>query len=327
VTERDLRRTVGYAMTTYGELAMIRRVVDRLTSDPSTAGVAIHHDADSGPLDLEFARPDLVTVVPRPVAVQWGNWTQVEALMSAVELVCRTFGSTQWVVTLSGQDYPAMPLGQIAAFLAESEWDAYVESRPVSTRFEGSARWRYGYRYYRVPSVIGPTMARRLGQVISKCPALFSGAWWFPEKHGNFLAIRNPKAKVGDLLGGSDWIVLNRSAVEHLTSRFTMPEVRREWSRTMIPSEAFYATELAKTPVRVYPESLRFADFVPPSSAHPRVLQLRDAPAIKASGALFARKVDPVVSADLLDLLDLDQGAQTAPVRPAERHTASRTVD
>jgi hypothetical protein len=295
-------------MTTHRDPALLKRLVDRLTADESTSGVAIHHDLRSGPLRVDFLRPEMIAIVPSPVHVRWGRWSQVEAMMSAMELVVDRFGSTEWVVTLSGQDYPARPLPEVARFLADSSVDAYVDSTPASERFANSAEWRYCYRYYRIPSWVGTATGRRVGRTLARYPRLFNGAWWFPE-HGQYLGIRDRTADVDSLVGGSDWLMLNRRAVDHLRRAFADPATRRTWSRCMLASEVFYATTLAGTALQICPRSWRFARFASIHAAHPDTLTLADLPAVRSAGDLFARKVDLEMSRALLDALDEEQNS------------------
>jgi hypothetical protein len=94
------------------------------------------------------------------------------------------------------------------------------------------------------------------------------------------------------------------------------PRVTRPFRTSLIPEEAFVQSVLLRTGARLDGRGITYQDWTGQVS-HPRTLTSADVDAIAASGLPFARKVDPEVDADLLDLLDVVAGSARPGVGPA----------
>ncbi|WP_375390833.1 hypothetical protein [uncultured Sphingomonas sp.] len=124
---------------------------------------------------------------------------------------------------------------------------------------------------------------------------------------------------------GSAWWSLTRAAVTEVL-RFAADRPRAvSWFRLCrAPDEMVFQSILKQTsrasfirfddtepgaPVRArHRAATAYADFTADSIGSPRVLDLSDLEPVQASGALFARKVDPIESAGLMDALDAAAG-------------------
>ncbi len=61
---------------------------------------------------------------PTSAPCEWGNGTQLDALLESLEnLATQSF---DWLVILSGQDYPVRPVAELAAFLADTEHQLFL---------------------------------------------------------------------------------------------------------------------------------------------------------------------------------------------------------
>jgi hypothetical protein len=76
--------------------------------------------------------------------------------------------------------------------------------------------------------------------------------------------------------------------------------------RASSPDESFFQTVLVNSPLRdrLVNDDLRYVDWSE-GGASPRVLTSYDLDRMLASHALFARKFDPAVDAEVLDVLDI----------------------
>lgn len=297
---------VGYALYTHKDVPAIERLVNRLTAEPSTAGVAIHHDSDAGPLHAQFDHPDKVAVVAKPYSVKWGHWSQVQASIASLRLLFARF-SCDWAITLSGQDYPIVSLPKVSSFFDTAEVDAFVESEPVRARFSedyerGRRRgWRYDYRYYAIPDSVNRRVSRKVIRTLARFESLFCGTWWFDHDRVYF-GIR-PLTERPEMVGGSDWLMVNRKAAHVLFTRFMDRKFTKHFRRSMIPSEAFFATALDGQ-VAVDGDPRRYAQFPDFYAEHPILLTMDHLDSLESSDALFARKVDSSKSKELLNALD-----------------------
>jgi hypothetical protein len=267
---------IAYLVLSYTHPELVRRLVARLAGGV----VAVHHDdrrCALGALDGALRIP--------PVPVEWGHGSQLATILRCLRWM--TASEWDWLVLLSGQDYPVRPVASIEADLLAAPYDAFIRFKPVPPRVlrrggvDEFAR-RYTYRWR--PG--SPALARfdPLVQVRTLPSGTYAG---FPAR---------PPLPV---FHGSDWFTLSRRAVETVLAA---PEpVVDHFLHTIIPTEAFVHTVLANSSLRLANDHRRYAVFEPPSSPSPRVFGLADLDEVLASGADFARKFDDVRVLDEID--------------------------
>src|SRR3954452_12022970 len=102
---------------------LVRRLVDRVRAG-NDMFVAVHHDPAGPPLDLPSVSN--VAAVPNPVRCQWGGYELVQATWQCLRWVADTVPELSWVLLVSGQDYPAMPITKIEAELDATSYDAFL---------------------------------------------------------------------------------------------------------------------------------------------------------------------------------------------------------
>jgi Core-2/I-Branching enzyme len=278
---------VAYVILSYRSPEMLARLVRTLRAGSPEATIAVHHDA------RRCAAPRLPAAqfIAPAWTVEWGHGSQLAAVLRCLRWALAR-SDFDWLVLLSGQDYPVRPLPAIEADLARTELDAFVETLPVGPlrlrrgRVDEFAR-RYHYRWGRVPGRLARTVAR--ADPLVQVRTLPSGA------HAGVPApLRVPAHH------GSDWFTLSRRAVEAVVS--APPALERRFLRTIVPTEAFAQTVLANRPdLRLAGDNRRHAVFERPGSPSPRVLGLTDVDRALASGADFARKFDDVAVLDAID--------------------------
>jgi hypothetical protein len=207
-----------------------------------------------------------------------------EAMFHVMADAVRQVPDLDWLLLVSGQDYPAQSLLHTEAQLAATDADAMlrffpVPDDPADDVIPWQARCRQRYlRRLRIPG------NRRSAP--------------FPR--------RPPFGPDLRLYIGDMWANLSRPAVEHLLEQHrTQTAVRRYLSWCSVPDEALLPTLLlnGSDQLRVVAERRRFIRWVE-GHPHPEILTRSDAEAIAASGDYFARKVDLGRSAELLDWLD-----------------------
>jgi hypothetical protein len=211
-----------------------------------------------------------------------------------------------WLVVLSGQDYPIRPIAEIENSLAVTDVEAFIETRPCKcpaprTSIDEFAG-RYYYRWRRLPFSFAPLLMRAFTRLnpfvrVRKLP---SGSWV------GVPARRSPFGRYLTCHYGSDWFTLSRSAV-HAVDRFvrTRPDVLHYYRRTLIPTESFVQTILANdTSLRLCGDYRRYLAFDPRNPARTRILGIEDLDSMLVSGGDFARKFDHTVDHEVLDEID-----------------------
>jgi hypothetical protein len=266
---------VAYLIMSYTHPELVERLVARLRSGL----VAVHHDDRR----CVLGEVDALRIPATPI--EWGHGSQLAAILRCLRAL--SDHEWDWMVLLSGQDYPVRPVAEIEGALHSADVDAFIRFAPVPPRrmrrggVDEFAR-RYAYRWR--PG--SPALAR-LDPLI-QARALPSGTY-----------VGFPATPPLPVFHGSDWFSLSRRAVETVLA--TPEPVVDHFLHTIIPTEAFVHTVLANSGLRLANQHRRYAVFDPPSSPSPRVFGLADVDALLASGADFARKFDDVRVLDAID--------------------------
>jgi hypothetical protein len=278
---------IGYVLYTYKHPAQIAMLVAELLSADATAAVVIHHDAKHGPLE-RFTDDPRVEIVPNPRRVRWAHWSQVQAIVETARFLLGRFADIDWLIVLAGQDWPVVPVNQIADELADHAVDVYIDAEDGAGITPWDAGRRYHNHWYALPSWslrIAPAL-----RGLSLIPGLT-----YLRSYGttdvNLLGLRSRALKGRRLVGGLEYFMMNRTAWSAVADAYADPAQRRAFERTLVPTEVFFATAVADAGLRIAP-SRRYSRFVV-GRANPEPLGPADAVAARNAGCLFARKLDP----------------------------------
>jgi hypothetical protein len=318
---------IAYLVCSHTNPEQVKRLVTLLATADPTAEVVVRHDQSKTPLD-RGTLPSLpnVHLLGGRGTVSWGGYSQVETVLRSMRWMTENL-SFDWLLLLSGQDYPIQPLPHIKAFLETTPYDGFirgtsVEELDASRRAE--ARRRYLYAYYRVPAP-RPLMAR----AGSAGPRPSGGPGLTARETGSSgaadlapLAVKTSPAEGALYIGfrrrrtpfspsfrcyrGGFWFSISARCVDSI-KRFVSdhPDVVGYFRRVRIPDEALIDTILLNDrSLNVLPDHLRYIRFPKGGGRHPEVLTTRDLEPMLASGRHFARKFEPAIDAVVLDLLD-----------------------
>ena len=274
------RNRVVVGMLTHRDPDQVIRVVDRLVQD-SRVTVIVHHDP-TGPrlLPSHERMRVLATASPAP----WGSMGVARAQLKVVRAAAETVPDAEWLVLISGADYPAMHPTRMVDLLMESRRDAYV-------------RW---FRSDLPPSEdVHPWQARTRSRYMRRLR--------LPGTHRSMpFPRRHPFRGGTGLYVGDLWVNLNRNSMEHVLRQLEQrPELVRYFSRCSVPDEALLPTLLlnGSETLDVEADHRRYIRWRQ-GSPHPETVTEADVPQILASGAFFARKMDPSLSGAAMDALD-----------------------
>jgi hypothetical protein len=296
---------VAYLITSYTLPDQVLRLAATLRTGSPSAWIVVHHDDRRCGLPVtELDALGVDRLVP-PSAVAWGEFSQLTMVLRCLGWLLER-GDFDWLVMLSGQDYPIRPVAEIEHSLAIAEVDAFIEVRLCERPAFGAAidefAGRYHFRWWKMPFRLAPAILRaanRTGQVV-RVRAMPSGMWV------GVRALRDPFGSELACHRGSDWFTLSRAAVQAV-ARFMARRERllRYYRRTLIPTESFVQTILANDgSLRLWGDIRRYVVFDQPNLAGPRVLTTDDLEPILASGSDFARKFDQTVDRAVLDEID-----------------------
>lgn len=306
-----MRPPIGFVVLTYSDPPQVVRLLTRLRELYGVdAPIALHHNFSQCALDLGEL-PAGVRLVRPHLETGWDSWNTVEATLEALRLVYSGHAGPEYVVLLSGTDYPVARPERVLANLRAGGADAYIKATVVSPWRrdrnavegplglgvnEGAANQKVCYRRY------FPTTYRPLGLRLKIRSPLLA-------------PLLSPFSRRFRCYAGEHWWTLGRRSAEHLlATRDARPELAEWFAGRPIPEEGYIHTVVCNGPGHVIDRrNFRYVDW----SSHarsPRTLGTADVPGIVASGAHFARKFapgDPALDA-LDDLLGLARWRRTA---------------
>lgn len=312
---------VVYFITSHGHASGLARLCNSLLKGSSEASIVIHHDPGQKKIsDEDLPAIGDIHVLENPLAVRWGDISFVRAAMLGIRWILQN-RRFNWFVWLSGQDYPIKSMSRIEKELSASSFDAYVHA----FLHDDPAHWpsgegfqRYFFRYYDFPRFdYWHRVPLTVRSFFDKARRKFNSAQPLVRVRGQY---RNHLAQLGLRLfrtpfsenfhcwGGSNWVNLSRPCVEYLQYFVDEhPDVVRHYERTPLPEESlFHSILLNARGFKIAPSSKRWINWDRerrhPTS--PDAITASQVGELMRSDAWFARKFDPEISAEALDLLD-----------------------
>jgi hypothetical protein len=273
----------------------------------------VSHDLTGAPID-EAELHALTNVKVQRHLGGYGDFNHVDRYIAAVDWLRADGIAVDWLVNLTGQDYPLRRLAECEAELVAAGADGFVEHWPAlgpeSHWGARKARSRYFFHHRKLASLT-PRGARLLRpvQVVNRIQP------WL-RVHVSYGLVLGRRVRVTpfgpDLVlhGGSAYSSLSWPAVEYLRDFLDhRPDVREHFRHTLSPEEAIFQTILASAgKFTLDPDGRRYFDFTGSTFNHPRVLTMADLPRAFASGAHFGRKFDGDRHPEVLDAIDAHLG-------------------
>lgn len=308
---------VVYFIASHVHPDQVVRMVRACRSGSPASRVLVHHDYNVSDLDPKRLDPfGNVDVLRADGAVGWGSFGTCALILRCMRWLLDRH-EFDWVVHLSGQDYPIRPLRDIESDLARSSRDGYLLSFPLDAVPWDVGAARYLYQYREVPVFPGwHTLRNAVYQHQTK--ALARGKLPF----ASFAPVEGFRLGIRSIFGpfrngfhcykGSSWWTLNRRCIQYMVDYADRnPKLVKYYRRVgFAPNESFYPTILRNNPDLdlVTTDHRRFIRWSHPESGHPDVLGSADVRAMTTSGKDFARKIDSRKDPAILDLLDAHIG-------------------
>ena len=276
---------IGYIISAYKYGAQVERLIRRL--DGEGASFFLHIDKRAGGLREELSHR-LRDVTDLHFLEQhrcvWGGFGHVAATLKGIDAICERRVPCEYVVLLTGQDYPIRPLQHIHEVLKHAEGRSFMEYFPLPTTmwdgggFDRVLRWHL----------------RVLGR-----------HFVFPRRHTSRFARRFPAGFRP--FGGSSYWCLARDVVDYVHAFFAAnPSFVRFFRHVDVPDEVIFQTILLNSDLRdrIVNDDLRYIRWPDPASGSPAILTTSDFSDLARSPKLFGRKFDATVDENILDLID-----------------------
>lgn len=276
------------------------RLVRRLDA-PGTA-TFIHVDARTddaiyNAMAAPLARLPNVRFLPRHPCY-WGDFGHVRATLAGLRALIASGRPFDYVILLTGQDYPLRSNAEIEATLQGAAGQVFMEWMPIPNE-----NWTDGGAY-RIEN-----WHFRMGRRSLSFPgtpfrhALLNAAWSLPAR---VLSLRRTFPAGMTPYGGSSYWMMPADCARFVDARARSDaEFVRFFKYVRIPDEIFFQTLVGNSPFRnhIAEDALRYVDWREDGDS-PAILGMADFERMIQSRALFARKFDPGVDAAVLDRLD-----------------------
>jgi hypothetical protein len=265
--------------------------------------VYVHLDArvDARPFEqaLRDAGDPEVSWVSRHAA-PWGGPGVVDATVDAIRAALDDGAGYFFLV--SGQDRPLRSIDGIVRFAEAAGDRSYLTHWPFPVaHWRGGGRDRIEFYSYYVRGRRETCVPR--GEDVSH----LNGRGRVLNSLLRLRTLAKPHRRVPPYVtpfGGDQWLNLSRPAMAYVLDFVAgHPDYRRYHEHTLLPDEIFFQTILAGTEFaerhELMNDSLRFMKWSH-DATHPVVITRADLAAMRASSALFARKFDEAVDAEVI---------------------------
>lgn len=220
------------------------------------------------------------------VSIRWGGLSLLESMMFLIESALSNKENIYFHF-ITGQDILIRPLEDLLSFCNDNRDKNYIECKPYTNEWD----WRYNfYHIYDYVNYIGSPFGRFLENVSFKLQKI--------------LEIKRKQLGFKDLYLGSGWWSLNRDAVLEISKQLTNKTLMKRLAYTFAPDEIIFQNILANSSHKESIQNHNLCYIKWDGKGHPLTLSERDVEDIKKSGKFFARKIDPVISSKLIEIID-----------------------
>jgi hypothetical protein len=315
---------LAYIIVAHKNFQQVRRLIRRLDDDRSRFAVTVDRRAPGAEFDAfreSLASNPRVRFLPRRI-IRWGGLSQAMTAQIALQWFLDSDFRFDYVLNLSGQDYPLMNPRQIRRTLAAGGGKSFItcEPFPVKRWNAGQMGRIYSWNFFR---------GRKVYEFPKWDRAERPWVRAFYAVANRLTPPRSPLPMGMRPYGGSAHWSLSREAAEHIAEfRRSNPKWDRRWRFTRHADESYCQTILGNSPLkdRLIESDLRYMHWPSKYAESPMVLTCENLPQIIASNAVFARKFDVTVDAKVLDLIDaaVDE-AVDAPADAEQRARQTRS--
>lgn len=309
------RRGAAYVVLSHRDPEQIARLTAAIRLSSPNSSVFVSHDGrgSAAPVSLD----PHVYVREHGRESDWGSFEVVRATLDAFAWA-REVADPDMIVLVSGQHYPCRQLQnwETEFLAAGGGWIGWPSPLMYTPKWHGNAEsgddrahiMRYSYRWFRVPG-LAREEGRAFGllrRILSRTEKLVA-VRLLPRGQGVRIGVRRwpaPFTEDRPCYKSEAWYATDRRLLDDVLSR-AVPGDRwfETFRHSLVPDEAYVQTLLSWQAAAQTDQATTYADWSG-GGAHPKVLELTDLDAIRASGAGFCRKVEPERSAALLEALD-----------------------
>ena len=279
---------IAHLILAYKNPEQVYRLAKSLQSPNTDIFIHIDKKVDLKPFQYISDLPHVYLIKNRHYII-WGGYSITDAYISGMKEVLE-YGDYDYVVLMSGQDYPLRPIADFINHLHENKGFSLLS---VEAKGPKSTWWKIAvdrYKYYHLNDY--RFYGKKIVHKVSKRLLPHRG-FIYP----NYKLYGGP---------GATFCALTKQAAEYLVNfMHDNPKALRYAKLTHASDEFWFQTLIMNSPLKdkVINQPIWYIDWGGVSK-HPRVLTVLDYPSLIESGMFFARKFDIYVDESVLDMLD-----------------------
>ena len=223
--------------------------------------------------------------------IPWGGYTHLLTILTLFKMALRDERIT-YLHTISGQDIRIRPWSEIEERFAASQtiYMTCTNSKDLPPKI----RQRYQRHIVTSRDTHMEGFVKKINKYYAKLQKRFHWKW-------------NTIKPFSDVYKGVIWGSMPREAAEYaLSFAKNNPSFLRNLKHVSLPEEFFFQTIFMMSDYKeqFVPNNLRYTDWTKRNGSKPAILDETDFEQIMDSDCIFARKIDPVISKELISKIE-----------------------
>jgi len=301
-----------YLIQTHRNPEQIYRLIRTIKASSLKSHILLSHDFTSCDLDVPTLQRTGIDVISKTAHGVRGDFSLVQAYLDAIAWAFEHNIQFDWLVNVSGQDYPTQPLSLFENFLANTNFDGFLQYSDLLSLHSHfgikESRDRYFYQYWHS----GIQLAYWQRGLVKPLRMLVNNIQPFVKIDSSYQlsiglrAFSNPFNQNFVCYGGSFFKILSYRCVRYLQDFLQAnPSLIEYYKKTRNSDESLIQTVLVNNDSFNLSNKYKFyIDWSGTRHGHPRILTSNDYSALMRDDIYFARKFDTAVDSKILDMLD-----------------------
>ena len=269
---------IGYLVLAHNNPGHFERLIHALIAEENRIFVHMDLKSDLSQYKQKFPGGH-VHFVKNRVAVGWGGYTIVEAILNMLTEALEGRDYCDYYILLSGSDYPIRSQAYIHDFLSQRYGREFMNIVAASKKPVSKHMARVCVYYCDYAQLLHPLVP----DIIPRISARVINRLKIPRDCGAFLKKRR-------LYGGSLWWALTLPAVRHILDYAAAnPELESFYRYSCIPDESFFQTILGNSGFqRNMSKNVTYADWSYTGKHQPAIITREHIAMMKLPGGIVA---------------------------------------
>lgn len=228
-----------------------------------------------------------VCFIKNRVSVNWGGFSQIEAVVNSFKEVAEISPSVNYINVLSGQDYPIKSINSFHHFLMSNPGRVFMEFLAFDDPWVIAAKERFNKYHFSDIDFLGKYKVEKF--VTSILPKRM-----FPEEF--------------KLVGKSQWFTIDNECLQYILQFISRTKgLYRKFKYSWGADELVFQSIIYNSPLayKMINNNLRYIDWSENQSS-PKTITILDKEKLIESDAYFARKFDIDIDEEIVNFLDAE---------------------